>query len=90
MTNLTMTEARERLTQLPDELAADPEHKAVAITRYGEPVLAVLPWGLYETLMETLEVLGDPEAMAALRQSIEDIAAGRVQDAEDVFTELGW
>lgn len=90
MPTLSISDARDRLTQLPDELANDPEHKTLAITRRGEKVLAVMPWELYEALMETLAVVGDPEAMAALRRSIDDVAAGRVQDAEDVFAELGW
>jgi len=27
----------------------------------SRPVLAVMPWELYESLVETLEILGDPD-----------------------------
>jgi antitoxin YefM len=84
---LTITEARERLTHLPEELGE--AHEALAITRHGEPVLAVLPWELYEALMETLEVLGDADQMAALRAGIEDLQAGRTVPWEQVQAELG-
>lgn len=86
--SLSMTDARNQLTRLPDELAQS--HETLTITRHGKPVLAVLPWELFEALLETLEVLGDPEMMAALRRSQEDIAAGRVKPLDQAFDELGW
>lgn len=86
--SLSMTDARDQLTRLPDELAQS--HETLTITRHGKPVLAVLPWELYEALLETLEVMGDPEMIAALRRSQEDIAAGRVKPLDQAFNELGW
>lgn len=85
-TELSITEARERLTRLPDELAES--HEAVTITRHNQPVLAVLPWDLYEAILETLEVMSEPETMAALRKSVEDIAAGRTIPVEDLKAEV--
>lgn len=86
--SLSITDAREQLTRLPDELAQ--HHEALTITRHGKPVLAVLPWELYEALIETLDVMGDPEMMAALRRSQEDIAEGRVKPLDQALDELGW
>jgi hypothetical protein len=40
--------------------------------------------------METIEVLGDEELMAAFRQGVKDIEAGRIKSWEDVEKELGW
>ena len=76
MTQLTIAEARRALLDLPEQLAKAPD-KAVSITRRGRPVLALLPWDLYESIIETLEMLGDPETTAALRASLEDIRKGR-------------
>lgn len=84
---LTISEARERLTQLPDDLQ---DREAAVILRRGKPVLAVLPWELYETILETLEVMSDPETVASLRRGIADIEAGRVYDLDETFEELGW
>ena len=71
--SIPISQARHELGQLPDEFAADNTFDAVAITRRGKPVLAVLPWDLYDSLVETLEILGDEDLMAALRQSIKEM-----------------
>ncbi len=88
MTQLTITKARQALLDLPERLAKAPD-KTVSITRHGRPVLAVLPWELYESIIETLEVLGDPGTTAALRSSLEDIRKGRVVSHEAAVTRLG-
>ena len=77
MTQLTITQARRGLLNLPERLARVPE-RAVTITRRGRPVLAVMPWELYESLVETLDVLSDPEMLLALRESIDDLKHGRL------------
>jgi antitoxin YefM len=79
--DMPITTARHELTALPELLEKDPG--AVTITRRGKPVLAVLPWEMYETLLETLEVLSDPALMEALRQSLQEIEAGQAIDWED-------
>jgi antitoxin YefM len=83
---LPISDAREQLSRLPDELAAS--HDTVTITRHGEPVLAVLPWELYEAILETLEVMSEPDTMAALRASIEDLEAGRTISLDALEAEL--
>jgi prevent-host-death family protein len=85
---LAMSEARDRLTRLPEEFAANPEADAIAITRRGKPVLAVLPWELYESIQETLEIMGDPELMAALRHGIEQASTGQTIPWETVKNRL--
>jgi len=73
---LSIVEARNRLTQLPEELEAN--HDAIAITRRGKPVMAVMSYALYDSLTETLEVMADPELMKLLRQSIKEADAGQL------------
>jgi PHD/YefM family antitoxin component YafN of YafNO toxin-antitoxin module len=87
--SMGMIDARKRLTTLPEEFAQAPELGAVAVTRRGKPVLAVLSWELYESLLETLEVMGDPELMKALRRGAQDIAAGRLATSDEVKRDLG-
>jgi antitoxin YefM len=79
--DMSITTARDELTSLPGRLEKEPG--AVAITRRGKPVLAVMPWEFYETLLETLEVLGDPELMEALQHSLQEIEAGQAMEWED-------
>ncbi|MCK4681848.1 type II toxin-antitoxin system Phd/YefM family antitoxin [Candidatus Bipolaricaulota bacterium] len=75
---IPITQARHELSRLPEEFAADDASDAVAITRRGKPILAVLPWDLYDSLVETLEILGDEDLMAALRQSIKEMESEKL------------
>ncbi|MXY42812.1 MAG: type II toxin-antitoxin system Phd/YefM family antitoxin [Dehalococcoidia bacterium] len=84
--NIPIVKARAMLSQLPERLSA--ENRAAALTRHGKPVLAVMPWGLYETIMETMEIMGDVEMMAALRESIEDVREGNLVPLDQVKAEL--
>lgn len=43
----------------------------------------------WESWEETMEVLADPELMAALAESEEDVKAGRVYDWDEVKRDLG-
>ena len=72
---ISIVKARAMLTQLPERLAA--ENRAVALTRYGKPVLAVMSWDLFESITETMEIMGDSDMMAALRRGIRDVQEGR-------------
>jgi len=84
---MSITEARHALTSLPERLVKD--SVTVAVTRRGKPVLAVMRWDLYESIVETLEIMGDNELMAALRQGIKEIDAGRSIPWKEARRELG-
>lgn len=84
---ISITKARHELTTLPERLAE--VGGALPVTRRGKPVLAIMPWELYETIIETLEIMGDEELMAALRQSIKEAAEGKTIPWETVKEELG-
>ena len=75
---IPITQARHELSRLPEEFATDDASDAIAITRRGKPVLAILPWDLYDSLVETLEILGDDDLMAALRQSIKEMESEKL------------
>jgi len=83
---MPITEARKKLTALPEELSEKP--RAISVTRKGKPVLAVLPWELYESLLETLEIMGDEDLMAALRQAVTEVAQGKTLPWEDARAEV--
>ena len=84
MTTHVIKNTRDRLDDLIDEAEAD----VIQIKRNRKPVAAMMSWDAYESLLETLEILSDPAAMAALRESEQDIAAGRVHEWADVKKEL--
>src|SRR3990172_2829098 len=84
--DLTISAARSRLTSLPEDFEKKPG--AVAVTRNAKPVMAILPWELYESLTETIEIMGDPTLMAQLRAGIEDLRLGRIVSWERAKKEL--
>ena len=85
--DIPITEARHELTSLPERLAAAPG--AVAVTRRGKPVLAIMSWELYESIVETLEILGDEDLIATLRQGIKELEEGKGIPWEEAKRALG-
>jgi prevent-host-death family protein len=85
---LSMTDARREFLRLPERLARTPE-RAISVTSRGEPVLAVMPWDLYESIIETLDILADRDLASTLRDSLEDLRAGRLIDHDEVGHRLG-
>ena len=83
--HMQISEARRRLNELHKEMGPE---ETVSITSRGKQVFALMPWDLYEALNETIEIMGDPEMMQALKRGIQDIQSGNVTDWEDVKTEL--
>jgi len=84
---IPITEARHELTSLPERLAKTPG--AVAVTRRGKAVLAIMPWDLYESLVETLEIMGEEDLMAALRKGIREVDEGKTIPWKTVKAKLG-
>ena len=85
---IPIAQARRELSRLPELFAGDPNLGALAVTRRGRPVLALMPWELYDSLIETLEILGDSELVSELRQGILEIDAGKGVAWEDALPDL--
>jgi prevent-host-death family protein len=83
---MPITEARNKFMKLPDQAVKD---QILAVTRRNKEVMAVMSWELYEGLLETLEVLSDPELMKHLRKGMEDLKAGRTHTLSDAHERLG-
>ncbi len=75
MTHLSISQAREQLTRLAKSLKIDKQ--PVEITNRGEPVLALLPWDLYEAMEETIEILSDEGLMKRLKKSVQEMKRGK-------------
>ncbi len=83
---LTITEARQQLLSLPDELSDDP----VIITRHGKPVMVAFSYEQVESILETLDILCDPELAAQLEEGILQDKAGETISWADAKARLGW
>jgi len=87
MTEMSISEARKALATMTDEMSA--RSPAIAITRRGKPVLAVMNWDLYEAIVETLEVMVDDGMIESLRASLREVAKGRTVSSAKVAKDLG-
>lgn len=88
MTEMALMTAREKLTGLNRELRKNPR-TVVRITHRGKPSMTLMSAELYDTLVETLEVMSDPTTVEVLRQSLADIESGRVYTLDEVAARLG-
>lgn len=82
---LDISEARQHFNSLDERLREQP---VIVIHRHNKEAFAVINIEYLETIMETIDVLSDPDAVTSLQKSIEDIQQGRVIDHDDVKDEL--
>ena len=75
-----LTEARNRLSEIVDDVRSTGSE--FVITKHGRPSAVVLGYDEYESLLETLNILSDPETMAALDEAEADLAAGNLVELD--------
>ena len=85
---MPIAKAREVLSTLSKEWEGRSTHEAVRVTRRGEPVLAILPWEFYDSLLETLEILSDKDLIRGIRQGIREASQGKLIPWERVKKDL--
>lgn len=84
---ITATEARNNFFDLLGKIKSGPY--PVNITVNGIPEAVIMSKDDFEGWMATLETLSDPGLMESIRESEEDLKAGRYQTLEEVEKELG-
>lgn len=82
MTTLPLAEVRANLSKLVDEAVRT--HQRVEVTRQGRRAAVILSADDYDSIMETLDILSDPDLMRELRQGQADVAGGHFHTLEDV------
>jgi antitoxin YefM len=75
MSTQSLATVKAHFSQVIDEVAGT--HERVIVTKNGSPVAVILAVEDYESLMETLEILSDPKAVAEIRD-----AEARMDDGE--------
>lgn len=87
MTAVPLGEARDRLS----EYVADVErtHDRVTITRHGRPAAVLISADDLASIEETLEILGTPGAVQAIREGQADAASGRFEDNDELKARYG-
>jgi PHD/YefM family antitoxin component YafN of YafNO toxin-antitoxin module len=84
-TTLDISEARKQFLKLDERLRED---RVIWVTRHNKKAFAVVDTELLHAVLETIEILADPDACKMLQQSLQDIKAGRLHDHEDVRKEM--
>jgi prevent-host-death family protein len=82
MTTLPIAEARANFSKLVD--LASTTHERIDVTRNGRRVAVLLGADDYDSLMETMEILSDPELVAGIAEGQRDIDEGRVYTSEQM------
>jgi prevent-host-death family protein len=87
VTHLSISEARNQLTRLAGRLR--PRGETVEVTSRGKPILAILPWDLYESMVETMEIMADQDLMEQVRRGIKECRAGKGIPLDEAKKRLG-
>jgi prevent-host-death family protein len=78
---LPLAAVKDRFSEIVDRI--NKQHDRVIVTRNGIPTVVLVSVEELESLEETLEILSDRDAVAALRESEQQIAEG----LDEVVTE---
>ena len=87
ITTITSKELRPRLPEVIDRI--DERSDRYVVTRHGKPVCMMLSIEDYEEIVETIEILADPQAVKRIRQAEKDLNAGKGVALEQVLKEFG-
>jgi antitoxin YefM len=88
MDTVTATELHDRTSELTEQAMRDPE-RPIVVEKHGKPAVVLVDARYFEGLLETLDLLSDPEAMEQIRRSLEDEKAGRLIPHDELMKELG-
>jgi PHD/YefM family antitoxin component YafN of YafNO toxin-antitoxin module len=76
MKTMTLTQARDQLLKVAEEMERSPNH-VVEVMKRGRKVMTLLSAEVYDALVETLEVVADESAYAKLRRAVKEIESGK-------------
>ena len=83
----SLSEVKSRLSELAEEVATT--HERVHVTRNGRQYVVLLAAEDFESLEETIELLGDPAAQERIQKSEQEVIQGDVFDEEAIRALLG-
>ena len=82
MTTLSVADARANFSRVVE--AAATTHERFEVTRNGARVAVLLGADDYDALLETVALLGDSEAMAAVASGLQELQAGEAVSTDEV------
>jgi antitoxin YefM len=86
MTTLPLAEVRAHLSKLVDETVRT--HQRIDVTKQGRRAVVLLSADDYDSIMETLDILGDLALMAEIKDAEKAGDRGEVYSLDEVTTEM--
>ncbi|MGL5819120.1 MAG: type II toxin-antitoxin system Phd/YefM family antitoxin [Phycicoccus sp.] len=87
MTAVPLGEARDRLSEYVASVQRT--HERVTITRHGHPAAVLISADDLAAIEETMDILGTPDAVDAVREGVADAASGRFADNDKIKARYG-
>lgn len=79
MSTVPLTEVRDRLSEVIETAATSGEE--FVVTRNGRPTAVIISYEDYESLIETVNILSDPDTMNAIAEAETDMESGNFEEA---------
>lgn len=86
MTRLSLAEAQANLSKLVEAVLTT--HERFELTRNGERVAVLLSVDDYDSLLETLDILSNPDEVEAIQTGLADVERGQLSSADEVRATL--
>ncbi|WP_344767312.1 type II toxin-antitoxin system Phd/YefM family antitoxin [Aeromicrobium panaciterrae] len=86
MTTIPLAEARAQLSRLVDEAVRT--HERIEVTRKGRRAAVILSADDYDSIIETLDILSDPDLMREVRDAEAELEAGEFATLDQVADDL--
>ncbi len=83
---IPVTEAREKLTELVDEV--NDKFEQIEITKNGKPRAVIMSTDEFDSWKETIEILSDKQLMRDIAQAEKDFREGKSISLEQLKEEL--
>jgi len=87
-TTIPITEARKRIFDIAEEIQKPGVY--YTLTEKGRPKAVFMSYDEFDSLMETLEILSDPEVMKRIEQAEKEYKRGEYVTWEELKSELGY
>jgi antitoxin YefM len=82
---IPITKAKKELLDIVKEMTD--EDSTIAVTKNGVPVSVMMTPDRYEGLLETIEILANPEIIKSLVKSEKEFRSGKVYSHEETWAD---
>lgn len=85
---ISITEARKMIFEIADDVQKPGNY--YTFTENGKPKAVMLSAEEFDSLLETMEILGDPQAMANIKKAEDEYRKGEYATLDEIKKEIGW